>query len=189
MPPPLKAGRNIFCAIIYSIRSGYRQELYLQSSPVIRRADSVLVRRAGVYVLFLTLLFWCLVMLFHIDNSVFYLPDKLVFPVLWPDYWLFQNEVRLVTIFRVVRGDRRFFLLWSVAEGWRPKPKKSGLGGGDIKLFFWPPVPWWGREQPALLLMLACVSALVVSGLQYLLRHCCQYHFRDAARALLSGRI
>ncbi len=66
-------------------------------------------------------------------------------------------------------------------------PEKSGLGGGDIKLFS-ASGAWVGAEQLALLLMLACVSALVVSG--------CNIYVtaviitRDAVRALLlSGRI
>lgn len=139
----------------------------------------------GVYVLFLTLLFLCLVMLFHIDNAVFYLPDKLVFPVLWTGL-LFQNEVRLVTLSSALYGViGGFFLLWCVAEGYAWCRKKSGLGGGDIKLFS-ASGAWVGAEQLALLLMLACVSALVVSGMQYL-RHRCYHHPRCGPRIIAFG--
>ncbi|MBW5407570.1 prepilin peptidase [Morganella morganii] len=127
----------------------------------------------AVHILFLTLLFLCLVMLFHIDNAVFYLPDKLVFPVLWGGL-LFQNEVQLITVSSALYGViGGFFLLWFVAEGYAWRRKKSGLGGGDIKLFS-ATGAWVGAEQLALLLMLACVSALVVYGLQYF-RHRCNH--------------
>ncbi|WP_256680404.1 prepilin peptidase [Morganella morganii] len=56
-----------------------------------------------------------------------------------------------------------------MAEGYAWCRKKSGLGGGDIKLFS-ATGAWVGAEQLALLLMLACVSALVVYGLHHL-RH------------------
>ncbi len=46
LPLPLKAGRNIFCAITISIRSGYRR-VAVSALPVIRCTDCVLVRRTG----------------------------------------------------------------------------------------------------------------------------------------------
>ncbi|WP_227718625.1 hypothetical protein [Morganella morganii] len=48
-------------------------------------------------------------------------------------------------------------------------PGKKAAWAAGISNCFLPPVPGWGGTARALL-MLACVSALVVSGLQYL-RH------------------
>lgn len=103
LPPPLKARTEYILRHYYQ----YPQRLpggwlylhcLLSGVLIVFWSDG-----QGVYVLFLTLLFLCLVMLFHIDNSVFYLPDKLVFPVLWAGL-LFQNEVRLVTISSALYG-------------------------------------------------------------------------------------
>ncbi|MEY0268232.1 prepilin peptidase [Morganella morganii] len=166
LPLPVKAGTEYILRQYYQYPQrlpGHRVYLHclLSGIFIVFWSDG-----QGVSVLFLTLLFLCLVMLFHIDNAVFYLPDKLVFPVLWAGL-LFQNEVQLVTISSALYGViGGFFLLWFVAESYAWCRKKSGLGGGDIKLFS-ATGAWVGAEQLALLLMLACVSALVVYGLHY----------------------
>ncbi|WP_413492417.1 prepilin peptidase [Morganella psychrotolerans] len=113
-----------------------------------------------------SLLFICLIILFHIDNAVFYLPDKLVFSVLWGGL-LFQTEVQKIpfsdALYGVIAG---FILLWAVAEGYAWRQKQSGLGGGDIKLFS-SMGAWVGAEKLAILMLLACSSALVVYLLCY----------------------
>lgn len=184
LPPPLKARTEYILRHYYQ----YPQRLpggwlylhcLLSGVLIVFWSDG-----QGVYVLFLTLLFLCLVMLFHIDNSVFYLPDKLVFPVLWAGL-LFQNEVRLVTISSALYGVIGGFSALECGGRLCLVPEKSGLGGGDIKLFS-ASGAWVGAEQLALLLMLACVSALVVSGLQYL-RHRCHHHPRCGPRIIAFG--
>ncbi|GAA0348061.1 hypothetical protein GCM10009131_29230 [Morganella psychrotolerans] len=114
-----------------------------------------------------SLLFICLIILFHIDNAVFYLPDKLVFSVLWGGL-LFQTEVQEIpfsdALYGVIAG---FVLLWAVAAGYAWRQKQSGLGGGDIKLFS-AMGAWVGAEKLAILMLLACASALIVSLLRYI---------------------
>lgn len=63
-------------------------------------------------------------------------------------------------------------------------PEKAVWAAG-ISNCFLPPVPG-GAEQLALLLMLACVSALVVSGMQYL-RYRCHHHPRCGPRIIAFG--
>ena len=110
-----------------------------------------------MYVLFLTLLFLCLVMLFHIDNSVFYLPDKLVFPVLWAGL-LFQNEVRLVTISSALYGVIGGFSALECGGRLCPVPEKAVWAAG-ISNCFLPPVPGGGGTARAVADAGLCVRA------------------------------
>ncbi|MGJ3350520.1 prepilin peptidase [Morganella sp. Je.2.23] len=136
LPLPVKAGTEYILRQYYQYPqrlSGCRVYLHclLSGIFIVFWSDG-----QGVSVLFLTLLFLCLVMLFHIDNAVFYLPDKLVFPVLWAGL-LFQNEVQLVTISSALYGViGGFFLLWFVAEGYAWCRKKSGLGRRGYQTVF-----------------------------------------------------
>ncbi|WP_328585651.1 prepilin peptidase [Morganella psychrotolerans] len=59
-----------------------------------------------------------------------------------------------------------FILLWSVAAGYAWQQKQSGLGGGDIKLFS-AMGAWVGAEKLAILMLMACTSALVMYLLRY----------------------
>ncbi|WP_235843780.1 prepilin peptidase [Morganella psychrotolerans] len=93
LPLPLKAGTEYILRHYYQ----YPQKLHggwlffhclLAGGLIALWSDSQVL-----CVLFYSLLFMCLIMLLHIDNAVFYLPDKLVFPVLWGGL-LFQAEVQ-----------------------------------------------------------------------------------------------
>lgn len=138
----------------------------------------------GVYVLFLTLLFLCLVMLFHIDNSVFYLPDKLVFPVLWAGL-LFQNEVRLVTISSALYGVIGGFFCSGVWRKAMPGAGKKRPGRRGYQTVFCLRCLGGGGTARAVADAGLCVRAGGV-GLQYL-RHRCHHHPRCGPRIIAFG--
>jgi leader peptidase (prepilin peptidase)/N-methyltransferase len=121
---------------------------------------------------------WSLIALAGIDLDTQYLPDSITQPLLWcglllslasaavPHHSLFPAPSAAV-----IGAAAGYLSLWSVFQLFRLLTRKEGMGYGDFKLLG-ALGAWLGWERlPLIVLLSACVGAVVGVGLIALRRH------------------
>ncbi len=115
--------------------------------------------------LFLT---WGLIVLSGIDYEYGWLPDIIIFPLLWLGLSCNAFNLFVPTASAVLGALVAYLSLWLLAKLYRWATHKEGMGYGDFKLFavFG---AWLGIDSLAPILCMAAFSGLLVSSVLILL--------------------
>jgi len=77
---------------------------------------------------------WCLITLFLIDMDTYYLPDSIVFPLLWLGLFLSTFNVFVTPKQSIIGAIVGYLSLWIFAKIYGFLTKKDAMGHGDFKL-------------------------------------------------------
>lgn len=107
------------------------------------------------------LLTWGLIALAVIDFDTQLLPDSITLPLLWLGLLLSLGGWFTDSDSAILGASLGYLSLWTVYQLFRVLTKKEGMGFGDFKLFALFGA-WLGWQQlPQIILLSACVGALV----------------------------
>jgi len=104
---------------------------------------------------------WCLIALFLIDMDTYYLPDSIVFPLLWLGLFLSTFNVFVTPKQSIIGAIVGYLSLWIFAKIYGFLTKKDAMGHGDFKLLavFG---AWFGwMYLPQIILMSTFVGAVL----------------------------